>query len=223
MVVTYISLGDVVMTNKLTGALVALTLSGLASGASAAALGITQNANIAGGMAGFGPSSVAMDWDVNGAPGSASGNIAIMNWINGTGFAGSDLAVNGAENVTLNFAIPVSKIGFAISTGLGILISEINHNGAVFNLTTNTGDTGTLTLVDSGNGYAAWVEISSATPFTLLTFFEPSDDIYDQYWGDVVSSVGGAVPEPATWALMITGFGLTGSMLRRRRVAAAAS
>ena len=28
---------------------------------------------------------------------------------------------------------------------------------------------------------------------------------------------GGAVPEPATWAMMIAGFGLSGAMLRRRR------
>ncbi len=33
---------------------------------------------------------------------------------------------------------------------------------------------------------------------------------------------GGAVPEPATWALMLTGFGLAGSALRRRRAGAVA-
>jgi len=33
----------------------------------------------------------------------------------------------------------------------------------------------------------------------------------------------GAIPEPATWAMMISGFGLTGAALRRRRNLAAAA
>ena len=33
---------------------------------------------------------------------------------------------------------------------------------------------------------------------------------------DLSFTVGGAVPEPATWAMMITGFGLAGAALRRR-------
>jgi hypothetical protein len=39
----------------------------------------------------------------------------------------------------------------------------------------------------------------------------------------VLSNVGGAVPEPASWAMMITGFGLAGATLRRRRTAAVAA
>ena len=35
------------------------------------------------------------------------------------------------------------------------------------------------------------------------------------------SNGGGAVPEPATWSLMISGFGLAGAMLRRRKVVVA--
>ena len=36
-------------------------------------------------------------------------------------------------------------------------------------------------------------------------------------------SLDGAVPEPASWALMILGFGLTGAALRRRRIVAVAA
>jgi hypothetical protein len=37
----------------------------------------------------------------------------------------------------------------------------------------------------------------------------------------VADPTGGAVPEPASWALMIAGFGLAGAALRRRRAGAA--
>jgi hypothetical protein len=36
------------------------------------------------------------------------------------------------------------------------------------------------------------------------------------------ATAGGGVPEPASWALMIGGFGLAGATLRRRRSAVAA-
>ena len=38
----------------------------------------------------------------------------------------------------------------------------------------------------------------------------------------VSGSISGAVPEPATWALMIAGFALVGATMRRRKVALAA-
>ncbi|TFU06590.1 PEP-CTERM sorting domain-containing protein [Polymorphobacter arshaanensis] len=38
-----------------------------------------------------------------------------------------------------------------------------------------------------------------------------------------VEVTGAAVPEPASWALMIAGFGMVGTSLRRRKVALAAS
>lgn len=39
----------------------------------------------------------------------------------------------------------------------------------------------------------------------------------------VVTDLGGAVPEPASWALMIAGFGVVGAALRRRRMGAIAA
>jgi hypothetical protein len=216
----FLGSGDFVMNNRIAGAAMALVLSGLAANASASGLTVIQTSDIAGGIAAFGTSTLLLDWDLGGAPGTASGNINLQNWLNGAGFAGADLAVNGAENVTWTFAGPVSRIGFAISTGLeSVFTNQVNNLGAVFQLSTNTGDTGALTLVDGGSGYAAWVEISSATPFTSLTFFEPSGDIADQYWGDVFSAA--VVPEPATWAMMIIGFGAAGSMIRRRKAVVA--
>ena len=34
---------------------------------------------------------------------------------------------------------------------------------------------------------------------------------------DNLTSVGGAVPEPASWAMLIAGFGVVGASMRRRR------
>ena len=42
----------------------------------------------------------------------------------------------------------------------------------------------------------------------------------EQAVGDYTLTIGAAVPEPASWALMIAGFGLAGTALRRRRAIA---
>jgi hypothetical protein len=50
-------------------------------------------------------------------------------------------------------------------------------------------------------------------------WFGNNNDAADGYRLDAISI--GAVPEPATWALMISGFGMAGATLRRRRLAVA--
>lgn len=70
-----------------------------------------------------------------------------------------------------------------------------------------------------------------ASAFLTVADLEGTTGQYVQY--RVVASQGAnaglsnisfnAVPEPATWALMITGFGATGLMLRRRRTLATAA
>jgi hypothetical protein len=49
-----------------------------------------------------------------------------------------------------------------------------------------------------------------------LTFASDEDTAYGPAL-DNVSITSGAVPEPATWALMIVGFGAVGATLRSRR------
>ena len=57
---------------------------------------------------------------------------------------------------------------------------------------------------------AGWGEFSGYVPIFIHTDF-------------INASIGApmAVPEPATWAMMIIGFGAVGSMIRRRRAVVA--
>ena len=55
----------------------------------------------------------------------------------------------------------------------------------------------------------------SALPSQALNSFDPG--------GSGSFALGGTVPEPASWALMIAGFGMTGRAMRRRRPAAIAA
>lgn len=48
-----------------------------------------------------------------------------------------------------------------------------------------------------------------------------SYNTYHQFGADTSFTLSGAVPEPASWALLVAGFGLSGAAMRRRRVAAA--
>ena len=63
----------------------------------------------------------------------------------------------------------------------------------------------------------------STNTFTLSNFV--STGAYSQYasLGEVVVNGAVAAPEPATWGLMILGFGSAGVMLRRRRQVASAA
>ena len=52
------------------------------------------------------------------------------------------------------------------------------------------------------------------------TVFDFNTTAGDHYTLQFRSDAGGAVPEPATWTMMIGGLGLVGAMARRRKAAA---
>ena len=79
--------------------------------------------------------------------------------------------------------------------------------------------------IDPGDGYYSTAALSFAnsgiftTNFTLATDSNVSFFLYDDILSDNQGGVSlqlSAVPEPATWALMILGFGLVGGVMRRR-------
>ena len=70
-------------------------------------------------------------------------------------------------------------------------------------------------------GPAALVDAFGSTNIksAILQVYNTDEGVAHTAHWDNLSNV--AVPEPATWALMISGFGLAGAMLRRQRAIAA--
>ncbi len=97
--------------------------------------------------------------------------------------------------------------------------SENGASNSFVHLGTNT------VSIASGLMFDSWVlnyniltADTTSTPTSLLPW--PGNAPEAQF-GDNITFTAGGVPEPATWALMISGFGLVGATLRRRKAIAA--
>jgi hypothetical protein len=75
-------------------------------------------------------------------------------------------------------------------------------------------DNGTISVGISGSGDAMWANPGGG--------FELGDGNLLSEGGNAGYALFGAVPEPASWAMMIIGFGMTGATLRRRMFVLAA-
>lgn len=103
-------------------------------------------------------------------------------------------AANGVISVFGNYALSYNQQGLhAYDLNSGALIDTTQLNGAT------PGQYGVNYGQSFANGY----------------FFVANGD--GSFSGFQIGQSGGAVPEPATWALMIAGFGLVGTAARRRR------
>ena len=129
----------------------------------------------------------------------------------------------------------------------GALPRWSNADGLIANLfATGTDDSGQAAGTQIGAAFVNWFQHGLSAPFNRLVgeiggvykvlgtnFNGPawgngalSLYFWDQNNGDntqfITVDIGlnaaGGVPEPATWAMMIAGFGLVGATLRRRRV-----
>lgn len=81
--------------------------------------------------------------------------------------------------------------------------------------------TSTITTV-SGCGFNKYTMNFTGTARSILFQGAVFDDITIGAPGAIGGPGGSTVPEPASWALLIAGFGLTGAAMRRRRNAAVA-
>jgi len=119
--------------------------------------------------------------------------------------------VNGTQLVSLGYpgivraGLTGPNAGLSLLTGLA--------TGPAFASGTNSG-TQTLTLVDPTARFTGY----------FFTTREPGNLNYlgSQGQGYRIDSLTMGVPEPASWAMLIAGFGLVGAASRRRRAAVAA-
>lgn len=131
---------------------------------------------------------------------------------------GNTVFVDTVSNVFLNGS-PVGPHPFVAA------IPGFGGSNAVVTLNGSTMDISACTVV----GDCTYGFVSSTDPTIILDFGSP---VFGFYYPGMASPVplefdpagwsmtplNGAVPEPDSWVLLIAGFGLTGAVLRRRRV-----
>ncbi len=119
------------------------------------------------------------------------------------------LSVLGGGSATITFDKLMKSISFdwgSIDTYNTLTITLAD--GTMHNIIGNPGGGNQTSSSNNGRYYAVW---DGANAIKSVTFASSSNSF------EVDALSGSAVPEPATWAMMITGFGLAGAAIRRRR------
>ncbi len=132
---------------------------------------------------------------------------------NGNGFAQQDGPFSwvNIDPLTVNF----SKMGFTLTP------DGKNNLNYTFDILVNFvgGGSQLLNGVLPANGKVdVWADLGEVLDSVTVQNLQASGTSYD--FADIRHTsfdIASAVPEPATWAMMIIGFGAAGSLIRRRR------
>ena len=164
---------------------------------------------------------------------------------NGTGFEIPDLSTNSSTINVADPGV-VTNVTFTLNnlshTFLSDLFGTLSHNGVTVSFLNNTGGGndlgGTYVISDLGattlgsgvgnprasgtysalSGLSAFNGTSVSGAWTLTIADQVGLDAGNlRSWDLSLTGVSGAVPEPATWAMMLIGFGAIGVSMRRRR------
>jgi hypothetical protein len=134
------------------------------------------------------------------------------------------LSVGAYSNSGNPFSITISGLTIGNTYALQIFEPFWNNNWATAFTAGNTSGLVNLTGPDQGVGASEVPQFVTGT-FTALTGTQTitlsSPTSYVLVAAMQVRDVTTDVPEPASWAMLIAGFGLTGAAMRRRRQVAA--
>lgn len=142
-----------------------------------------------------------------------------LTWANGA----TGLPRTGAIiSLTINFNKATTAFGFDyFDTDVTDSYSINLPGGAIYN-------SPPFALASGGSASTGFFGLTSTTPFTSVIITNNrfggyiSDEGFDNVLTNGAGTTVGGVPEPTTWAMLITGFGLVGFAARRRRTAVAA-
>ena len=175
------------------------------------------SAGMAMGLASAGQAALVVNGSTIGQPVivAADGEV-IATYVGDTAFAGSNLFVNSNPDVifTNGVSLPgdTKSLGFFTAGTELIFRLEVGFSGDIFY-------SGAASRNLDGLAHAA---ANSDGGFTFVGFedlFGGGDGDYDDLVFSFSNTLSGPVPEPASWAMMIGGFALAGSAMRRRKVA----
>lgn len=142
-------------------------------------------------------------------------------WAGGVNAAGQSIAAGGFDPILAVYDSAGQRIGYNDDGGCGLVGSNAGRCYDTYFSTNLTA--GAYKVAVSQYDNFGPINLNDPWPGTGYVNYNGRDS----HWAfDVLNASSatqsGAVPEPATWAMMIAGFGLMGASLRRRRVAAAA-
>ena len=155
------------------------------------------------GTAGITPAGLAL-----GASQVVGDSTKTMITANAFPFTGNYLAIGTGTSYTFNFTKPVQYLAFLIG------MTKANSDSIKMTYTTGASNVDLLKTanlladpkVDQG---MIMIDRGGLVGITSITFSSGNPFAIDQ--------IAAATPEPASWALMILGFGVVGGQLRKRR------
>ena len=99
-------------------------------------------------------------------------------------------------------------------TSLGVTALGFNYASYIVSGPATVSVNGGSSTAIAVTGTPSFIGFTSATPITSLNIIFPGGYSFDLT--SVSFGVAAAVPEPATWGLLVIGFGLVGAAARRR-------